>query len=84
MIDHLLLRKRVRLVLAALPARRRASERLLFDKLRPDFPELRADELRMALEWNLGRDFIDYRHNQDEERDEWFLTERGRAKEGLA
>jgi len=83
MTDHLLLRRWVRLVLSALPAKRRASERLLYDKLRPDFPELRVDELRVAIEWNHGQGYIDYQRNGDEERDEWHLTANGRAKEGL-
>ena len=83
MTNDLLLRRRIRMILSALPTGRRASERLLFDLLRPDLPELRAEELRVSLEWNLGKGYIDYKHNGDEERDEWFLTERGREKEGL-
>jgi len=84
MIDRILLRDRVRTVLAALPANRRASEQLIFDKLKPDFPDLRADDLRVSIEWNQGKGWIDYRYNADQERDEWFLSERGRQKEGLA
>jgi hemerythrin superfamily protein len=84
MTDPIELRKRIRLILSALPEGRRASEDLLFSKSKSDFPDLRLDELRHAIEWNQARGFVDYRRNHDEERDEWFLTERGRQKEGLA
>lgn len=84
MSDPILLRRRVRLILSALPQNRRASEQLLFDKLLPDFPDLKLDELRAAISWNHTKGLIEYRHNADEERNEWFLTAEGRQKEGVA
>ena len=84
MSDPIFLRRRVRMILSALPPNRRASEQLLFDKLVPDFPDLKRDELAGALHWNHARGYTEFRRNADEERDEWFLTPEGRHKEGLA
>lgn len=68
------------MVLSALPPNRRASEQLMFDTLKPDFPELKVDELRTALTWNHERGFSSYRYDEDGERREWFLTETGMQK----
>lgn len=84
MTDAILLRRRVRAVLSALPRKRRASEELIFDKLQPDFPDLKADQLHAALLWNLTHGFADSLRNDDEEREEWCLTPEGWHKEGLA
>jgi hypothetical protein len=84
MTDPIELRKWVRTVLSALPAGRRASENLMHSKLKVEFPDLRMDELRVAIEWNQARRFVDCERNGDEERDEFFLTKQGRQKEGLA
>jgi uncharacterized protein (DUF433 family) len=83
MTDPILLRRRVRTVLSALPNGRRASEQLLFDTIRPDFPDLKLAELLAALNWNLKQAYVDYRRSTDDERNEWFLTPEGKQKEGL-
>ena len=84
MNDPIQLRRRVRVVLSALPPDRRASEELLKAELDRFFPEpVTVMEMREAILWNQARDLVDYRRNADEERDEWFLTARGRAREGL-
>jgi uncharacterized protein (DUF433 family) len=84
MTDPILLRRRVRVVLSALPQNRRASEELLFDKLEADFPDLKVDDLRKAIAWNHAKGFIEYHYSSDLERNEWFLTAEGRQKEGVA
>lgn len=84
MTDPIFLRRRVRMVLSALPENRRASEQLLFDKLKPDLPDLRTDELQIALSWNHSKGYADFRYDEGEERKEWFLTPEGRHKEGLS
>lgn len=84
MTDPIYLRRRVRFILSTLPAERRLSEDILFDKLRPDFPELKVDEMKRALTWNLEQNYADFRYNKDLERNEWFLTPGGRHKEGIA
>lgn len=82
-VDVLALRGAVRSVLSALPSERRATLAVLrAGLLALGFSpgEMHLDE---AVEWNHGRDFIDYVRNHDIDQDEWFLTERGRAKEGM-
>lgn len=84
MTDQIHLRRRVRWVLSTLPKNRRLSETMIFDKLLPDFIELKRDELFAAISWNHSAGFIEYRHNIDEERNEWCLTNEGWHKEGLS
>lgn len=84
MTDPIELRKWVRITLSAFPEGRRASKVLLFTKLKKEFDDLRVDELTVAIDWNQAKGYVDFFHNGDEERDEFFLTDRGRAKEGLA
>lgn len=86
MNDPIALRRLVRTVLSALPSGRRLDEAGLKRILESRFSEvsnLRVDELRVAIEYNQGKGWIEFLYNSEEERDEWFLTERGRAKEGL-
>ena len=83
MTDPVDLRMFVRTALSTLPQGRRMGETMLYTHLRQDFAELRVEELRAAIEWNHARGYIDFRRNHDLERDEWALTETGRAKEGL-
>ncbi|MEO7933219.1 MAG: hypothetical protein ABIT76_08690 [Chthoniobacterales bacterium] len=86
MNDPVALRKLIRTVLSALPHNRRLDEGALTRVLESRFSEindLRTDELRIAIEFNHSKGWIEYTRNHDEERDEWFLTERGRTKEGL-
>lgn len=84
MTDPIQLRRRVRWVLSTLPKNRRLGEAMIFDKLRPDFPELKADELHEALLWNESKGYVDLRFNADEDRREYCLTNEGWQKEGLA
>jgi hypothetical protein len=86
MNDPIFLRTKLRVILSALPpAFPRACEEFLIAELSRVTPEpVRVPELRAAIEWNHARGLIDYRHNPMEERDEWFLTARGRQQEGLA
>lgn len=86
MNDPIELRKTVRLILSAMPkSRPRASEELLIAQCsRRTAEPVKLPELREALEWNHARGYVDFRHNQDEERDEWFLAPAGQHKEGLA
>jgi hypothetical protein len=83
MNDPVILRKKLREVLAMAP-RRRFSEQMLLDALNRLVPEeLTVQELKQAIEWNHAHNWIEYRHNEDEGRDEWFLTDAGKQKEGL-
>jgi|GEM_PF-2982282 len=76
-------RKKVREVLAMAP-RRRFSEGMILDGLNRLMPEkVTTQELAAWIEYNHSRGWIEYRHNPDEERDEWFLTDEGKQKEGL-
>jgi hypothetical protein len=83
-VGEIALRSAVRSVLSALPARRRATMAVLRSGLSAlGFAPTDA-QLNGAIEWNHSRNFIDYARNHDIDQDEWFLTDRGRAKEGLA
>jgi hypothetical protein len=75
-----LLRAKVREVLAMAPAHYFAEQMLLdaVNQLIPAPADL--PELHEALEWNQASGFVDYRYNRDSDRDEWQLTERGKAK----
>lgn len=94
MTDPLFLRRRVRWVLTTLPKpalgtpkeeRRSISETYIFEKLRkPDFPDLKADELHAAMIWNLSHLYADFWRDGDEDQDLWALTDTGWRKEGLA
>jgi hypothetical protein len=84
MTDPIQLRRRVRWVLSTLPKLRWLLESMIFDKLKPGFPELKTDQLSIALRWNQEHGFCEGRKNADEEEQEWRLTDDGWAKEGLA
>ena len=85
MNDPLLMRKQLRVVMSALPpGHQRVTEEFLVAQLNRFFPEtILVTELLVALQWNQGKGFVDYHFNSDSERNEWFLTESGRQKEGL-
>lgn len=76
-----ILRQKVREVLAALPDGRRATEEVVLTGVRALGWEARDAEILDALEWNHNRGLVDFAHNYDFDRDEWFLTERGREKD---
>lgn len=80
MIRRPLLRAKVREVLQMAPTRR-FSEQMLLDGINALIADPAGlEEMREALLWNQGKGYVDYHHNGDFERDEWFLTERGKAK----
>lgn len=84
MNDPLFLRKQIRVILSALPQGRKATEPFLKSMLDRETPEpVQVPELGEALEFNHSKGWIEYTHNTDTAHDEWFLTPRGRAKEGL-
>lgn len=78
-----LVRQKLREVLSMAPTRR-FSEGMLLDALNRLLPEkVSTEALSDAINWNHARGFIEYRHNDEEERNEWFLTDAGKQKEGL-
>jgi hypothetical protein len=77
-----LLRGKVREVLRMAPTRR-FHEELLHQSVDALGMEATIEELREALLWNQSKGYVDYTHNGDFGRDEWFLTPRGKAKEGI-
>jgi hypothetical protein len=80
-MDKVLLKKGVRDVLAAVPAKRVCTEEMIVAGLNRLVPfEVTKETAREAIEWNQERGFIDYRFDADNEVDSWFLTERGKAK----
>lgn len=76
---HVTLRGLVRDVLRALPAGRRANAGMIAREIRGTFGYADAgdDLIEEAIAWNHGRNYIDFWHNHNESRDEWFLTPRG-------
>jgi hypothetical protein len=75
-----ILRKKVREVLAMAPARRFTEQMILdgVNELIADKAEM--SEIRRAIDWNHESGYIEYKYNRDYDRDEWFLTERGKQK----
>lgn len=71
----------IRDVLAMAPGRR-FTEQMILDGVNRLLPEP-ADSLELLahMEWNHGKGYIDFQRNHDLDRDEWFLTEAGKAKE---
>lgn len=78
------LRGAIRVQLSALPQGRAASVGFIVKTINKTTP-LVCDEaaVQAALDWNHDRGWVDYRYNSELEWDEWFLTPRGREKEGL-
>lgn len=76
-----ILRIKVREVLLALPKGRKAARAVIASgvvALGFDFNDEQLDE---AIEWNHKRNLIDYEHNYTYDRDEWFLSDKGRKHE---
>lgn len=75
------LRAKIREVLDAVPAGRKIPAERIADDLRTIGYEVthESPEFQEAREWNHKRNFIDFEYNHDFERDEWFLTEKGRS-----
>ncbi len=84
MNDPITLRQQVRSTLAALPSDERACEEFILLALNRFFTKrVQVPEMKAALAWNQERGWIDCRYDRDRERDEWFITAKGRVKEGL-
>ena len=60
------------------------TEEMIFDSVNERVPG-KADlsEVRDAVEWNLGKNYIKRRKNEDTEEYEWIITEDGKAKEAV-
>lgn len=75
-----IIRAKIRAYLLAVPKGRKVPVGMIRDGVRAlgyDFPE---EVFGEAMEWNHRKNFVDYDHNHDFERDEWCLTDKGRAK----
>lgn len=85
MNDPIALRKKVRVVLSALPKDRTLPIASIFEVVARDplLTDLKLAEVEQAIHWNEARGLLDFQRNEDEERDEWFLTKQGWKKEGL-
>jgi hypothetical protein len=84
MIGETELRKQVRATLGTRGEDETMPEPLLLASLISFFATaIPAPDMMRALHWNQARGWVEKRRNEDEERDEWKLTERGRVKEGL-
>ncbi len=82
-VDRPLLRRKVREVLVMAPTRR-FTEAMIADAVGQLVPfDVPPNEIRVAIDWNLESGLVDYKFNRDLDRDEWSLTDRGLAKEGL-
>jgi len=49
--------------------------------IKADYSDATEVDVRNALLWNQSKGFVDYTFNAQFERDEWFLTERGKSQE---
>lgn len=78
------LRRHLRAALAIRP-RTEFTEVQLFESTRRLCPggELDTEEFKTALEWNHEKDFVQYRFDEDLDKDVWKLTAAGKAKEGV-
>ena len=78
------LRGEIRRQLSTFPADKAASVGWLVKQINKTTP-LVCDEgsVMAALSWNHDRGWVDYRYNGELGWDEWFLTARGKEKEGL-
>lgn len=78
------LRGEIRKQLSAFPPDKAASLGWLVKQINKTTPFI-CDErtVQAALDWNHDRGWVDYRYNSELEWDEWFLTPRGKAKEGV-
>lgn len=87
MNDPVLIRQAVRRVLALRPRSITdgLTEQFIFDAVKMlGYRGLTVPELRVAMEWNLTRDFVSFAFNDDVDADLWDLTPKGKAKEGIA
>lgn len=84
MIEATELRKQARVFLGTRGEDELVPEPLLHAALEKFFNrKVTAAELLLALRWNAARGWAEKLWNEDDERDEWKLTDKGRVKEGL-
>ena len=57
------------------------SAKSLHGLIKADYSDASETDVRNALLWNQSKGFVDYTFNAQFERDEWFLTARGKAQE---
>ncbi len=60
---------------------RKWTVKALHAQIRTEFSSAKETDVTRALRWNQEKGFVDYSFNAEFERDEWYLTERGRAAE---
>lgn len=76
------LRFKIREALCLLPDGRRAPIEMLLGMVNDLIPvPVTLADLRDPLAWNHDRGFVNFHHNLDLERDEWFITAQGRVKQ---
>jgi hypothetical protein len=85
MNDPIFVRRYVREALAlAHSHRRELTDRQIFDSVdRLTREKLKVDELTTAIQWNVSQDYVKSRFDADADADVWFLTDLGKAKEGI-
>lgn len=54
------------------------SEKSLLGLIKEEYSHASEADVRNALLWNQRKGFVDYEFNAQFERDDWFLTERGK------
>ena len=78
----LLLRKKVRFVLSALPRERHLQKSILRDEMNFDVePTVSQDELDLALEWNIDKGYLLERYSEDHDDLLFSLSDFGWTKE---
>jgi hypothetical protein len=83
MNDPILIRRAVRRALALRP-RDGLTEGVIFEACKiQGYQGLKVNELREAMEWNLARNLVSFKRDDDLEEDLWTLTKAGRVKEGI-
>ena len=77
-------RQEIREIMAQAPDRRFTAEMIhnRVNQLHRDLP-VPFDLCNDHLEWNFQRGFVDYQYNHELNRDEYFLTDKGKRQEGL-
>lgn len=82
-VDVVALRAEVRRVISAMPGNMKVTKAVLLAGLKAQGFAPGDMHLDEAVEWNQSRGYLDYRYDTDIDQDVWFLTDRGREKEGL-
>lgn len=58
---------------------RKFTVKALRAQIRSEYPEVTEEEVTTALRWNQSKGYVDFTFNAEFERDEWYLTERGKT-----